>query len=63
MDYRYVAYNQQKELVKGKVNAPTEAVALDLLSYGGLKLLSLKESKPLINREKVNAAFYKISAA
>jgi type IV pilus assembly protein PilC len=61
MDYRYVAYNQQKELVKGKVNAPTEAVALDLLSYGGLKLLSLKESKPLINKEKVNAAFYKIT--
>lgn len=61
MDYRYVAYNQQRELVKGKVNAPTEAVALDLLNYSGLKLLSLKESKPLVDREKVNSAFYKIT--
>ncbi|OGO02199.1 MAG: hypothetical protein A2Y72_00600 [Chloroflexi bacterium RBG_13_53_26] len=62
MDYRYVAYNQQKELVKGKVNAPTEAVALDLLGYSGLKILSLKEAKPLINREKMKAAFSSIKA-
>jgi type IV pilus assembly protein PilC len=62
MDYRYVAYNQQKVLVKGKVNAPTEAVALDLLGYSGLKILSLKEAKPLINRQKMNAAFSKIKS-
>ena len=60
MDFSYVAYNQQKELVKGKVNAPSEAVALDLLSYGGLKILSLKESKPFLEVEKIRAAFYKI---
>lgn len=61
MDFQYVAYNQQKELIKGKVNAPSEAVALDLLGYGGLKILSLKEVKPLINMEKVRAASYKVS--
>jgi type IV pilus assembly protein PilC len=61
MNYRYVAYNQQKELVKGKVDAPSEAVALDLLGYSGLKILSLKEAKPLIDREKLRSAFYKIS--
>ncbi len=61
MDFQYVAYNQQKEMIKGKVNAPSEAVALDLLGYGGLKILSLKEVKPLINMEKVRAASYKVS--
>ncbi len=61
MDFRYVAYNQQKELVKGKVDAPSEAVALDLLSYGGLKILSLKESKPFLEVQKIKSAFYKIS--
>lgn len=61
MDFQYVAYNQQKEMVKGKVNAPSEAVALDLLGYGGLKILSLKEVKPIINMEKIRAASYKVS--
>lgn len=61
MQYRYVAYNQQKELVKGKVEAPSEAVALDLLNYGGLKILSLKEAKPLIDVEKLRAASYKVN--
>ena len=61
MDFHYVAYNQQKALVKGKVNAPSEAVALDLLNYGGLKILSLKESKSLINMEKIRAASYKVN--
>ena len=58
MQYQYVAYNQQKQLVKGKVDAPSEAVALDLLNYGGLKLLSMKEAKPLLDWEKVRAAGY-----
>jgi type IV pilus assembly protein PilC len=62
MQYQYVAYNQQKQLVKGKVDAPSEQVALDLLNFGGLKILSMKEAKPLLNWEKVRAAGYKIGS-
>ncbi len=61
MQYQYVAYNQQKQLVKGKVDAPSEAVALDLLNFGGLKILSMKETKPLIDMEKIRAATYKVN--
>ncbi len=53
MQYKYVAYNQQKQLVNGKVDAPSEAVALDLLNYSGLKIVSLKEAKPLLDMEKI----------
>lgn len=61
MQYQYVAYNPQKQLVKGKLDAPSEAVALDLLNYGGLKILTIKETKPLIDMEKIRAATYKVN--
>jgi type IV pilus assembly protein PilC len=61
MQYKYVAYNQQKQLVNGKVDAPNETVAQDLLNYSGLKTVSLKEAKPLLDMEKIRAAGYKIS--
>jgi len=62
MQYKYVAYNQQKQLVNGKLDAPNEAVALDLLNYGGLKIITLKESKPLIDMAKIQAATYKVNS-
>jgi type IV pilus assembly protein PilC len=61
MQYKYVAYNQQKQLVNGKVDAPNETVAQDLLNLSGLKTVSLKEVKPLLNMEKIRGATYKIS--
>ena len=61
MQYKYVAYNQQKQLVNGKVDAPNETVAQDLLNLSGLKTVSLKETKPLLNMEKIRGATYKIS--
>lgn len=61
MNYKYVAYNQQKQLVNGKVDAPNETVAQDLLNYSGLKTVSLKEAKPLLDMEKIRAAGYKVS--
>ena len=61
MQYKYVAYNQQKQLVNGKVDAPNETVAQDLLNLSGLKTVSLKEAKPLLNMEKIRGATYKIS--
>jgi len=61
MQYKYVAYNQQKQLVNGKVDAPNETVAQDLLNLSGLKTVSLKEAKPLLNMEKIRGATVKIS--
>ncbi len=48
MYYNYVAYNEQKQLVNGKVDAPNETVAQDMLTLSGLKTVSLKVAKPLL---------------
>jgi type IV pilus assembly protein PilC len=56
VDYKYVAYNQQREVVKGKVDASSEAVALDLLHYGGLRVLTLKGVTPFFRLGKLTSA-------
>jgi len=56
MDFKYVAYNQQREVVKGKVDASSEAVALDLLNYGGLRVLTLKGVTPFFRLGKLTSA-------
>ena len=61
MQYKYVAYNQEKQLVNGKVDAPNEKVAQDMLNLSGLKTVSLKEAKPLLNMEMIRGTAGKIS--
>ena len=61
MDFRYVGYTQDRKLVKGKVTASGEEAALDLLSYGGYNVLSLKKVTPFFNAEKLSSAFAKIN--
>ncbi len=56
MDFKYVAYNQQREVVKGKVDASSEAVALDLLNYSGLRVLTLKEVFPFFRLGKLTTS-------
>jgi len=48
MIYKYVAYNEQKQLVNGRVDAPNETVAQDMLTLSGLKTVSLKLARPLL---------------
>ncbi len=60
MQYKYVAYNQSKQMVNGKVDAPNEAVAQEMLTFSGLKTVSLKESKPLLDMNKIRGTTYKI---
>jgi type IV pilus assembly protein PilC len=57
MDFAYTAYTEDRRLVKGKVSATTEEAASELLSYGGYKVVSLRASRSLINREKLVAQF------
>jgi len=60
MDFAYTAYTEDKKLVKGKVSAPTEEAASELLGYGGYRVVSLKSAMPLINKEKLLAQFSQI---
>jgi type IV pilus assembly protein PilC len=63
MDYAYVAYTEDKKLVKGKVSAVNEEEATDLLNYGGYRVISLKTSIPLLNKEKILSKFTQIKTA
>ena len=46
MDYSYVAYTEDRRLVKGKLEAISEDAATNLLSYGGYQVVSLKKIVP-----------------
>ena len=60
MDFAYTAYTEEKKLVKGKVSASNDEAAAELLSYGGYRVVSLKEVVPFINKEKLLARFSQI---
>lgn len=61
MNYQYVATSQDNKIVKGKLSAPTEEAAIDMLTYGGYRVLSLKGVKPLVSTEKLTASFGNIN--
>ncbi|MFP3880305.1 MAG: type II secretion system F family protein [Dehalococcoidia bacterium] len=60
MDFAYTAYTEDKRLVRGKVSAASEEAATELLSYGGYRVVSLKESIPFFNKEKLLGRFARI---
>jgi len=60
MDFVYTAYTEAKQLVRGKVSASSEEVAGELLSYGGYRVVSLKEVVPFFNTEKLLSSFSRI---
>jgi len=62
MDYQYVAYTEDKRLVKGKLSATSEEAAINLLSYGGYQAVSLKVLTPFFNSEKLAARFSRIKS-
>ena len=43
MDFEYVARTDDNRIVKGKLSATSEEAAVDVLAYGGLSVLNLKE--------------------
>ncbi|MGD9116057.1 MAG: type II secretion system F family protein [Dehalococcoidia bacterium] len=55
MEFQYVAYTEDKKLVKGKLSATSEEAALNLLSYGGYQTVSLKEVVPFFNLQKLTS--------
>ena len=60
MEFQYVAYTEDKKLVKGKLTANSEEAALNLLSYGGYQTVSLKEIVPFFNPEKLTSRFTRV---
>ncbi len=60
MQYAYVAYTEDRRLIKGKLSATSEEAATNLLSYGGYQVVNLKQVVPFFNMERLTAAFSKI---
>ncbi len=60
MNYSYVAYTEDRRLVKGKLSATSEEAAADLLNYGGYQVVSLKSVVPFFDKEKLLAHFSRI---
>jgi type IV pilus assembly protein PilC len=60
MEFQYVAYTEDKKLVKGRLSADNEEAALGLLSYGGYQTVSLKEVVPFFNRQKIATRFGRV---
>jgi type IV pilus assembly protein PilC len=60
MEFKYVAYTEDKRLVKGKLSATSEEAALNLLSYGGYQTVSLKEIVPFFNLQKLASRFSRV---
>jgi type IV pilus assembly protein PilC len=63
MDFAYVAYTEDKKLVRGKLSATSEELATQLLSYGGYRVVSLKTVVPFFDKEKFLARFTRTKPA
>ena len=60
MDYSYVAYTKEKKMVKGRLSATSEEAAINLLNYGGFKVLKIKQYTPLFNLGKLTDSFNRV---
>jgi type IV pilus assembly protein PilC len=60
MDFAYTAFTEDKRLVKGKVSAISEEAAAELLGYGGYRVVSIKATISLFNKEKLLAQFSRV---
>jgi len=60
MDYQYIAYTDDRRLVRGKLSADTEEAATNLLSYGGYQVVSLKVVTPFFDTTKLRARFARV---
>ena len=63
MDFAYIAYTEDKKLIRGKLSASSEEMATQLLSYGGYRVVSLKKVVPFFDSEKFMSRFASIKTA
>ena len=62
MDYRYTAYTEDKRLVRGRLSAASEEAAINLLSFGGYQVVSLKLVTPFFSNERLLASFSRVNS-
>jgi len=62
MEFSYVAYTEDKKLVKGKITAANDEMAMNLLGYGGYEVVKLKPVSVMLATGKFAAVFTKIKA-
>jgi type IV pilus assembly protein PilC len=60
MEFSYVAYTENKRLVKGKITAANNDMALSLLGYGGYEVVKLKPISALFSTGKFISSFTKL---
>jgi len=63
MVYQYVAYNENGQVVKGKLSAASEEAATDLLGYAGYQALTLKPFTPFLSLNKLFASLFRVKSA
>ena len=51
MEYAYVAYNKERQIIKGKVSASSDSAAAGLLTSGGYQVLSLKAQNSILQKD------------
>ena len=54
MNYEYVARDEDRRVVKGKLSASSEVAAEDMLGYSGYSVLALREVTPFFQAEKLS---------
>ena len=57
MDFEYLAYTKERQLLKGKISAVSEEMAITTLGYSDLRVMSLKTVTPFFNIGKLTDAF------
>ncbi len=57
MDFEYLAYSKERQLLKGKISAASEEAAITTLNYSDLRVVSLKVFTPFFNLGRLTAAF------
>lgn len=57
MEYSYVAYTKDNKIVKGRLAATSTESAIDLLNYGGYKVIRVRSHTTLFNWEKISSIF------
>lgn len=57
MDFEYLAYTKERQLLKGKISAVSEEMAITTLGYSDLRVMSLKTVTPFFNVGRLTDAF------
>ena len=63
MVYQYLAVKEGGDMVRGRLSATSEEVALNLLDYAGYRVINLKVFAPMFSLDQLRARFSKTKPA